>query len=400
MNPVGALKSSGPLWATTALLGLLVLAGQRPPHDCRSCGAAWADVYESVRQSVVTVECLLPEDEGYQEVLSGVAVAPGKVVTVGLKPVGESPVVCIRTPSGRVFAATWVGLDDETGVSLLKTSERAAPPVPLRQDIPPVGSPVLVIGNPYGLTLSAKLGNISGLGRQVRLGKRSVRGLMQLCVPIHLGDSGAPVCDCAGRMVGLVRSGLAATSEPGSASQAALTGTVPGIAFVVPTPELLAAIQRIEDKAHLPKGLATLGLVVQAQANAQTPGLRIEKVLPGSEAEGCALEPGDVLRTINGQPVSSVEEAERLLANALSKNETLRLTVQRGNKDWTVVLPAPGKTPPPAPVPSTGSDTPQLLDRGQDASGVDQFERRLKELREELRQLEEELQQIRSKNDS
>lgn len=308
------LRDAARLFGFPTMLVVLAVLGEHPaPHECASCGGIWSEVHTRAKLSVVTVECLLPEDEGYQEVLSGVAIDRGVIVTVGLRPAGRAPVVCVRDAQGKTHAATWMGLDSATGIAVLTTAPDAVPPIELATAEPRVGQPVLVVGNPYGLRLSAKVGWVAGQNRVIKLRGRLHSGLIQLSVPIHPGDNGAPVCNCRGEMVGIIRSGLSVPGPEGVPVQ------VEGVAFATSISLVRAAVNRVlsGDRAEQVRTFdeTYFGVVPAPTTTADLRGLRVLRVVSGSPADKAGIRSGDVIVRVAGTEVDDPGELARVLAS-------------------------------------------------------------------------------------
>ncbi len=374
------LHRSKHLLSWSALFAALALAGRVSEHDCASCGGVWSEVYEQAKRSVVTVECLLPKDEGYQEVLSGVAVDKGVIVTVGLRPAGRSPVLCVRDSSGVTHAATWVGLDRDTGIAVLTTEPDAVPPIPLATTAPRIGQPILVVGNPYGLRLSAKPGAIAGLNRMIKLGGRVQSGLVQLSAPVHPGDNGAPVCNCRGEMVALIRSGLSIAGPDGSYAQA------DDIAFATPATLVRQAIDRVlrsgPNDLAIQVDQAYFGIVPTTTTTADPEGLRVLKVTPRSPAAEAGLRAGDVITNVGGHRVRTPAD----LAAVLEKHppgSLVEVRFRRGS-EWHTVRVVLGRRRRPAGPTAAPRFSPKP-DR------LRHLEQEVNRLREEIRRLRQAL---------
>ncbi len=360
-------------------VAFLMWAASPAEHDCSSCGGAWAEVHERARQSVVTVECIGPHDEGYQEVLSGVVVRPGLVATVGLVPTGNSPTLCVRDATGRDHRAQWLGLDPLTGITVLRVASGGPPAMPLATDDLRVGQPVLLVGNAYGLRLSAKVGYVAGRERTVTIGGHTLHHLVQLSLPTHPGDSGAVVCNCEGEMVALVRSGMVdpATGRP-----------VETIAFAVPVREVLHAVDRVvanPQRATAPGAKPGYLGIVLAEHDGPEPGVRIERVVPGSPAARAGLRPGDVLLTVDGKALYTAACLAEALAGKPA-GAVVRLKLQRDGQTLERTLRLDRRAPARQPRPRTAGT------RGGQLAGL---RHRIERLERELHQLKEQLRRTR-----
>src|SRR5262249_60346986 len=94
---------------------------------------------------------------------------------------------------GRPHAVRWVAADPLTGLTLLRVAARAVRPIRAAADGPKLGSPVFVVGNPFGMGHSVHPGHVAGLDRVIELHRRQLGGLIQIQVALYPGDSGAAV---------------------------------------------------------------------------------------------------------------------------------------------------------------------------------------------------------------
>ncbi len=352
----------------TAVAALLWLADP-DEHDCSSCGGVWAEVHERASRSVVTVECIGPRDTGYQEVLSGVVVRPGLVATVGLVPANAGQMLCVRDAEGRDHPATWLGLDPLTGVTVLRVADPGPPAMQTATADVRVGQPVLLVGNAYGLRLSAKVGYVAGRERTVTIGGMRLHHLLQLSLPTHPGDSGAVVCNCEGEMVALVRSGMVdpATGHP-----------VETIAFAVPVRHVLAAVDRVlanpRQAAQLIGKPGYVGIVL-AEDDGPEPGVRIARVVPGSPADRAGLRRGDVLLAVDNKQLSTADCLAEALAGKRA-GAVVELTVRRGAQVFRRTLRLEQRSLRPGTPPRSVADLSRRIDR---------LEQELRRLKAQLR---------------
>lgn len=240
--------------------------------------------------------------------------------------------------------AKLVGADSRNDIALLKIDPRGknlvALPLGDSRSLR-VGQRVLAIGNPFGFQSTLTTGVVSALGRTVQTDEQTfIDEAIQTDAAINRGNSGGPLLDSHGRVVG-INSAIFAPS-----------GTTAGIGFAIP---IHAAKQIADDliqegrvrRAYLGvdttalfPGLAdALGLPVEE-------GLLVERVVPDSPAAQAGLRGGsravvagmrrilvggDVLVALDGQPISSQLDMNRLL-NRKRPGDRVRLTVYRGRQ--------------------------------------------------------------------
>ncbi len=178
-----------------------------------------------------------------------------------------------------------------------------------------IGDPVIAIGNARGSNspLTREPGTISALGRTISAedeltgAKTQMSGLFEIAAPVRSGDSGGPVINAAGQVIGVT---TAATinfqTGPG------------GEGFAIPINEAMAIAGQIRsrtpsDTVHIgPPTLLGVG-VSSAEQHAAFPGVLVHEVLRGGPAELAGLANGDVILTIDGTPIESAAGLTQVL---------------------------------------------------------------------------------------
>ncbi len=199
-----------------------------------------------------------------------------------------------------------------------------------------VGQKTLAIGNPYGLDHTLTTGIISALGRSVPgIGGVTIREMIQTDAPVNPGNSGGPLLDSAGRLIGL---NTMIYSSSGSSA---------GIGFAVPADEIVRIVSQLIKYGRVV--LAGIGIQRFDQATALKLGVKrgvlIAQVIPGTPAAKAGLQgtsrnhwgyinPGDVIVGINGHPVKNYDVLYNFLTNVKVGDE-IKLTVLRNKKRLT-----------------------------------------------------------------
>ncbi|HEX3806830.1 MAG TPA: trypsin-like peptidase domain-containing protein [Gaiellaceae bacterium] len=254
------------------------------------------------------------------------------------------------------LAATVVGSDKSTDVAVLKidTHSRALTPLPLGDsDAVRVGDPVYAIGNPFGLSRTLTAGLVSAVGRQIFApNNQPVENAIQTDAAINHGNSGGPLIDDEGRVIGV-------TSQIQTGSTDANSGSV-GIGFAIPidTVRDVAAQIIANGKAQHPElGVSTVVLTAQVARLFNLPtthGLLVEQVTKGSAADKAGIKGGttsvvvsgesyvvggDIITKLDGQPVSSYQQiVTAVLAKKPGDKMTIELWRKGAQKTVTVKL--------------------------------------------------------------
>jgi putative serine protease PepD len=222
--------------------------------------------------------------------------------------------------------ATIVGTDPSTDLAVLKVdaSARALTPLPIADsDGVEVGDPVVAIGNPFGLERTATLGIVSALQRAVTAPNGyTIDHVIQTDAPINRGNSGGPLIDMQGRVIG-VNSQI----ETGGAN-----GNV-GIGFAVPSNTVRQVIPRLEQGETVPHPY--LGISTAAGTSPTATGAPVEQVNPGGPADKGGVQQGDVIIRVGSTQVTSPDDVSAAIA-AHRPGDVVDVVVQRGG--GTVVL--------------------------------------------------------------
>ncbi len=230
----------------------------------------------------------------------------------------DRPLARIEVPrdDGLTFEASVVGSDKSSDVALLK-AKPVSTKLEWARTVPAVGSSVFAIGNPRGDSArSLSSGVISGLNRFVNGGDRQLAGLLQTDAAMNPGNSGGPLLDASGRVVGL------------NAAILSNTGNFAGIAYSVPSTRVRAVIEAMRDGRKLEH--RSLGVTGEPNDPA-----KLSAILPGSAAERAGLKPGDLVLTAAGQEIMSFSELTAVI-EAQPTDSSLKLLVQRGGKLQTL----------------------------------------------------------------
>jgi S1-C subfamily serine protease len=239
--------------------------------------------------------------------------------------------------------ARLVGVARDKDIAVLKIDAPAEKLLPLHvgtSENLQVGQKVFAIGNPFGLDQTLTTGIISGLGREIlSVTRRPIQGVIQTDAAVNPGNSGGPLLDSSGLVIGV----NTAIYSP--------TGTSAGIGFAVPidpirwiVPQLIryGKVERIGlgvsiwDDAVVARMGWTGVLVrhVQAGSPAATAGIR------ATEFNGNrATQPGDLIVAVNGKPIRSSIDLFRVL-DGFKAGETVKVTVRReaGDVELPVAL--------------------------------------------------------------
>jgi len=241
---------------------------------------------------------------------SGVMVTPDGYVLSNSHVVHGSREVRVRAPTGDPAPASIVGDDPSTDLAVLKVEPAAigAPPAAqLHATAVRPGQLVVAIGNPLGFASTVSAGVVSALGRSLR-GRdgRLIDGIVQHTAPLNPGNSGGPLADSRGRVVGINTAIIANSQGLGFAIGAEIAAWV--------LAQLLAR-GRVR-RSWLGIGGATRPLdrrLARAHAVLAATAVEVMTVEPDSPAARAGLRDGDILHRLAGRAIASVDDLVRTL---------------------------------------------------------------------------------------
>lgn len=239
---------------------------------------------------------------------SGVIITPDGFVLTNNHVIDKSEVIEVEVNAGKIFKAQLVGQDPVTDLALLRLPDNGLTFAELgNSDVLKVGQLVIAIGNPYGFQSTVSTGVVSALGRTMRgEAGRMIENIIQTDVSLNPGNSGGPLVDSRGKIVGIntaiIRQaagiGLAVPSNTANwvVSELISYGKVRRGAFgiTVKTTSISVHIQKI-----LKLKLPTVVEVVSVQKN--------------SAAEKAGVRKGDFIFEINHRQIGSVDEMHSLI---------------------------------------------------------------------------------------
>ena len=371
---VGALVSAGTAIAVVQLWSddggepqpVATNSASAPAADGSSSGQASlssaclpaAEVYEQLRPAVVeitsTVSARSPFGPPAEGVGSGIIIDEQGFILTNYHVIADADNLEVRLADGTTVSAQVVGRDPGNDLAVIRAnvSDEELTPAPLGDsDVVQVGDPVLAIGNPFNLEGTLTQGIVSALGRTYAPedGTRPIRNLIQTDAAVNPGNSGGPLLDCEGEVIGI---NTLLENPTGDRVNV-------GVAFAVPIstakqflPDMLAG----EAVSHPWLGIAgqevtpALAQDLDLQVDA---GVYVTLVAAGSPAERAGLQGvfaseaqaagssslpsgGDVILAADGQTVSSVEELAAYLDTQKKPGDTVELQVLRDGQELSL----------------------------------------------------------------
>jgi 2-alkenal reductase len=291
-------------------------------------------LFERVSPSVVEITVITNGDSSTSNIKTGSGFfwdTTGNIVT-NAHVVHDAKEIAVWLASGEQVEAKIVGSAPNFDLAVIRPKElrNVPPPITIGSSSNlKVGQLAFAIGSPFGLDQSLTAGVVSALKRKLPTTKgRSIANIIQTDAAIHRGNSGGPLLDSSGRLIG-VNTIAYSTAELGAA-----------LGFAIP----VDFVNRIVPQLIKTGRLATpgIGIVPSDEALALRlgiDGIIIARIRPGSPAERAALRAmdtatgavGDIITGANGQPVRNAFDLTDQLEE-LGVGRTIALTVNRSGR--------------------------------------------------------------------
>ncbi len=221
--------------------------------------------------------------------------------------IDEADEILVYTTEGKRYRASVVGADDKTDLAVLSIT----PEKPLSfvsfgdSDAAEIGDWVMAIGNPFGLGGSVTLGIVSARNRNINTGPYD--DFIQTDAAINLGNSGGPLFDMDGHVIGI------------NTAIISRTGTALGIGFAVPANLAAPVIRQLIDYGATRRGWLGIGIqqvsadIAENLGLPQAEGAMVVDVTSGGPSDG-VLAIGDIVLDFDGKPVREMHDLPRLVS--------------------------------------------------------------------------------------
>lgn len=236
--------------------------------------------------------------------------------------------ITVQLSHGKEYIAKRVGTDPSTDIALLKIEEKNLPTLEFADaSLLDIGEWVIVIGNPLALRTSVTAGVVSAIGRS-DLNIMRVEEFIQTDAAINRGNSGGPLINLDGKVVGMATAILSSGIDGGNI----------GIGFAISSNLLEEVMKDIIANGQPTRGY--LGFVPQSiddeMATAlglpSIQGALVAEVAKESPAEQAGLQAGDVIMKINGIEITSAGMLRRAIA-LMKPNQNITLSIIRAGSD-------------------------------------------------------------------
>jgi S1-C subfamily serine protease len=271
---------------------------------------------------------------------SGVIITPDGYILTNDHVVGDAKRFTATLQDGTSLDATLIGADPATDLALIRAGGSTLPFAAMGDSSAlRVGQLVIAIGNPFGFQSTVSTGVVSALGRALRSSEgRLIEDIIQHTAPLNPGNSGGPLVDSRGRIVGL---------------NTAIIVMAQGIGFSIPSDTAKWVVSQLLTHGRVRRG--HLGIAAQQRPLARRMvrfyrlgaeyGVEVMAVAPESPASRGGIQEGDLIVAIDGHEVASVDHLHRFLAESPIGNPVM-LTIIRGQERMEVeIVPAEATSP-------------------------------------------------------
>ncbi len=330
----------------------------------RTIGASedsYADVVQQVSPAVVTIRAerhtrrisqQLPDDPLFRQFFgerfgqrqmpeqregalgSGVVVRPDGYILTNNHVVDGAEQVTVELTDGRTLKAKIVGTDGATDLAVLKVDGKNLQTLSLGDsDAVRVGDVVLAVGNPLGVGQTVTMGIVSAKGRATPDAGEGYEDFIQTDAPINHGNSGGPLVNTRGELIGINSQILSPTPTGGNI----------GIGFAIPSNMAHNVMMQLIDHGSVRRGM--IGVTIQpvtadiarSLGLSEIRGALVNSVNAGGPADQAGVRQGDVITELNGRSVKDSNALRNEVAQMMPGTET-KLTLLRNGKEETVAV--------------------------------------------------------------
>ncbi len=416
------MKFRYPVWLTGLVFGVFLLSLFGPGYAQRKVLSSLEEditsLVESIKPSLVTIETESPTIKGKVRnfpstfVGSGIVYTSDGYILTTASVVGGMENFKVTLPNGKSLKGRLVGTDRHQNLAVLKVDVTGLTPAKLgNSDKVRVGSWLTVVGNSYGLPNAVALGLVNGVRED---------GFIQMSANVSPGNSGGPVLDTYGKVIGLVSAKL---SEPSYISaikiyEKSMKGTIiippreieipsSGVSLALPINKAKAIADEIIKHGSVRRGYLgiypqDLSRRVSDKYNLET-GVLVAQVVKGSPAEKAGLSEGDVIIKFAGTEVKNVAHIRHLIAQRKA-GENVELKILRGGRikklfavlgEAKPLYELSWQTDPELSVHTANVTAQEKVQGFLDERLLDQLQQQVKELRLEIERLNQELKNLK-----
>ena len=296
-------------------------------------GLSLQEIYARNIDSVVSISC---RRAGGSATGTGVILTETGYIVTNCHVVEDGLTFAVLLSDSRSFDAALVGMDRVSDLAVLKIEASGLQSAQFGDsDTLRVGDSVAAIGDPLGVDLRGTMtdGIVSAINRDVSINGRTMN-LIQTNAALNSGNSGGPLINCFGQVVGINTMKISAFTDQAG---------VEGLGFAIPSTTVKEVVEQIIDYGYVP-GRPTLGISAEAlsrfyQHFYRLPaGLYISQVEAGGAAWNAGLQAGDILVSIDDVSLSGMDDLNRILCTHAVGDEVTLHIYRAGRVEGSVTV--------------------------------------------------------------
>jgi len=305
---------------------------------------AVVDVVERAGPAVVAIEIGAARGSHPGGAGSGFVVTPDGYVMTNSHVVSGARAIKVKTQAGEIADAQVVGDDPATDLALIRvdaaalaaqrTLQPGVPYLPIDGALAPrVGQLAVAIGNPLGFESTVSTGVVSALGRSLRgKGNRLIDGVIQHTAPLNPGNSGGPLLDGTGRVIG-VNTAIIARSQ--------------GLGFAIAVETAAWVLGQLLAHGRVRRAWLGVGAIrrpldrrLAYHHDLGAAAVEVQSVEPGSPAARAQLKEGDLLVRFGTVALDGVDALHRVLRTWPAGQAAALVVIRRGVRLTVEITPA------------------------------------------------------------
>ena len=295
-------------------------------------GLSLQEIYLQNIPSVVSISC---SGYGSGSTGTGVILTDNGYIVTNAHVVDGAGSIDVLLTDDRVFSAELIGSDEISDLAVLQIQAEDLTPAQFGDSAQlRIGDTVAAIGDPLGVKYRGTYtdGIVSAINRDVDMDGRTMT-LIQTNAALNSGNSGGPLINCYGQVIGINTMKIGAFTD---------SAGVEGIGFAIPSVTVKDIVDQLITQGYV-SGRPTLGLEGETlssfyQHYYRLPsGLYITGVEPGSDAEAKGIEHGDMLLSIDGNRILSMDQLKAVLFDR-EVGDTVEAVIFRSGQQYRVTL--------------------------------------------------------------
>jgi len=307
---------------TAPILGLRTFAEESGAMTASEVYARYVDSVVAIRTESTSVNIFGQTTRTASAGTGFIITEDGYILTNNHVVSGASSVT-VTLNNGDEYEAAVLGSDSASEVAVVKIEATGLSPVNLGDsDDIAVGEDVVIIGNPLGeLTNSLSKGVVSALDRNVTISTGVTINAFQIDASVNSGNSGGPVFDATGRVIGIVTAKYAAS-------------TYEGLGFAIPINDAVKAAEELIAHGYISTGTPVMNIIVRTLDEATAAyydvpeGAYVWEITAGGCADRAGMEEGDIITDFDGVTITNKEELNEA-KSAYAPGDTVTVTVYR-----------------------------------------------------------------------